>query len=246
LDKFLFEKVQGHKNLPVPLTLIHSFRRMRHFKPFSAIVEALKESTVLELADGDTTVRRKIPIAEELCGNLGEIQKVLNDKTMPQSVYVKGFGEETSTTQFDLERFFKEFGSVNAVRLRRAVHDRSFKGSVFVEFKDEDTAKAFLNLDPQPKWNGKDLLIKSKKQYCDEKIDEINAKRAKGSADKDHAAKDNWKARREEDQKNGSNRGGRGGRGGRGPRGGRGRGGHRPNQGEDSKRGGKRGQVDFR
>jgi lupus La protein len=83
LDKSLYEKVQGHQKIAVPLTLIHSFKRMRHSKPFSAMVEAFKESTVLELADGDTTVRRKIPISEELCGDLGQLQKVVFDKTMP-------------------------------------------------------------------------------------------------------------------------------------------------------------------
>jgi len=117
---------------------------------------------------------------------------------------------------------------------------RPSRGSVFVEFEDEETANAFLKLDPQPKWNGQDLVIKSKRQYCDEKVDEINAKQAKGSADKESTREDNQKTRREEEQKNGSNRGGRGSRGCRGC------GGHRPNQGENSKRGGKRGQVDHR
>jgi hypothetical protein len=37
-------------------------------------VEALKKSTALEPADNDITVRRKVPKAEELCGDLGEIQ----------------------------------------------------------------------------------------------------------------------------------------------------------------------------
>jgi lupus La protein len=113
---------------------------------------------------------------------------------------------------------------------------RPSRGSVFVEFKDEETANTFLKLDPQPKWNGQDLLIKSKRQYCDEKVDEINAKQAKGSADKESTPEDNQKTRREEEQKNGSNRGDPGGRSGGSSRGGRGRGEHRPNQGEDSKR----------
>lgn len=212
MDNFLLKKVGGSANLPVELSLLHSFKRMRRFQPFSAIVEALKTSTVLDLVDNDTKVKRKIPLPESVNDSLDpNVVKVFEDEAMGRSVYVKGFGEEGPKTQFEIEAFFAPFGPTNAIRLRRAF-DKKFKGSVFVEFDSVETQKKFLALDPQPKWNGKDLIIKSKKDYCDEKVNDIKAGKIKANS------------------RNG-NQGGRGGRGGRGR--GRGRGGRRDNDRKD-------------
>ncbi|KAL8714976.1 MAG: hypothetical protein Q9225_006461 [Loekoesia sp. 1 TL-2023] len=228
-DQFLFNKVQGHDNLPVPISTIHSFKRMRHFQPFSAVVDALKESTTLNVVgDENDHVQRKTPLPEGLKDKpMVEVKKVFEDEAMKRSVYVKGFGEEQPSTQFDIEAFFAEYGPTNSVRLRRAFN-KLFKGSVFVEFDSEESQKKFLELDPKPKWKGQDLIIKSKKQYCDDKVEDIKAGRIKprtaeerrlqGSDDRD------WKVRRAEDQRNGHRRGG-GGRGFGSHKGGHGRGG---------------------
>ncbi|MCJ1474507.1 hypothetical protein MMC13_003165 [Lambiella insularis] len=212
LDEFLYSKVDGHKNNPIPLSIIHAFKRMRHFQPYSAIVAALKESTVLNLVDNDSAVQRKVPLAEELQNkDHQEVKKVYEGRAMARTVYVKGFGPEKHSTQFDLEAFFTPFGPVNSVRLRRN-YEKQFKGSVFVEFDSADTAKAFLALEPPPEWNGKGLMIKSKKQYCDEKVEEIhdgrmthNGKGRYTSHKQNQDGGDNrdWKERRDEDQKKG-------------------------------------------
>jgi len=262
MDQFLFSKVQGHANLPVPIQTIASFKRMRHFQPFSAIVDALKESEVLDVVEDDTAVKRKIPLPEDLVQGKTheEVQKIYEGKTMSRSVYVKGFGDERATTQFDIEAYFNPHGPVNSVRLRRDGH-KAFKGSVFVEFGSEETAKAFLALDPKPKWDDKNLVIKSKKQYCDEKVDDINQGRIQPNRnfkrpryDKDDER--SWKDRRDEDAKRGfdkhdrNSRGnsqrsrgrGRGDRGSRGSRGGRGD--RNGRDGRDGRGGGR--QVDNR
>jgi lupus La protein len=201
MDKFLLSKVGGSKNNPVPLELLHSFKRMRRFQPFSAIVEALKNSETLELTDNDTAVRRKVPLPETVKDTHDPtVVKVFEDKAMARSIYAKGFGEETPTTQLDIEAFFAPYGPINAIRLRRT-NDKYFKGSVFVEFASEEKQKAFLELDPKPKWKDQELIIKSKKEYCDEKVRDIEAGRVKPSG--------------------GRGRGGARGRGGRGGRGGR-------------------------
>ncbi|KAL8724875.1 MAG: hypothetical protein Q9166_007704 [cf. Caloplaca sp. 2 TL-2023] len=235
-DKFLFGKVQGHDNLPIAISTIHSFKRMRHFQPYSAVVEALRGSATLDVIDDDK-IQRKLPLPEALKDQpMDEIQKVFEDEAMKRSVYVKGFGEEQPSTQFDIEAFFASFGPTNSVRLRRTT-TKLFKGSVFVEFDSVETQKKFLSLDPSPKWNGKDLIIKSKKQYCDDKVEDIKAGRVKprNSDEKRGQGADNrdWKTRRDEDQRNGHRRGGGGGGGGRGfgsHRGGRGRGGRNGNR----------------
>ncbi|KAL8724665.1 MAG: hypothetical protein Q9181_006725 [Wetmoreana brouardii] len=226
--QFLFGKVQGHDNLPVPISTIHSFKRMRHFQPFSAIVEALKESATLNVVNEDH-IQRKTPLPEGLKDRpITEIKEVFENEAMKRSVYVKGFGDEVPSTQFDIEAFFAKYGPTNSVRLRRR-GDRLFKGSVFVEFDNEETQEKFLSLDPKPKWKGQDLIVKSKKQYCDDKVEDIKAGRIKprfedrtrgqGRDDRD------WKTRRDEDQRNGHRRGG-GGKGFGSHKGGRGRGGN--------------------
>ena len=240
MDKFLFTRVGGHENHPVPISIIHSFQRMRHFQPFESVVAALKDSTFLDVVENDSCIRRKIPLSKDLSDKpLFEVRKVYEDKIMKHSIYAKGFGDEGPRTQFDIEAFFAKFGSTNSVRLRRAA-DKVFKGSVFVEFDSEETQKAFLALEPKPKWNGNDLQIKSKKQYCDDKVDDIAMGRIKPKSfahprdQKPNRNNDDrdWRERREDDRKtgfsdgrggshrgfgsSGRNRGsGRGGRGGR-------------------------------
>lgn len=214
-DKFLLSKVGGSSNYAVPLDLLHTFKRMRRFQPFSAIVEALKSSESLELTENDTCVRRKTPLPESVTAQHDpNVAKVFEDKAMNRSIYAKGFGKEEPSTQFDIEAFFTPYGPTNAIRLRRAA-EKTFKGSVFVEFESEEKQKAFLELDPKPKWKGQDLLIKSKKQYCEEKVAEIEAGRVKPNrprgggrgrgrgGDRRGGDRRDWRERRAEDQKNG-------------------------------------------
>lgn len=215
MDKFLLSKVGGSANKPVPLSLLHSFKRMRRFQPFSAIVEALKSSDILELTDNDTAVRRKVPLPESVSdAHDPTVVKVFEDKAMSRSIYAKGFGPEEPSTQFDIEAFFAPYGPTNAIRLRRAA-DKVFKGSVFVEFDSEETQKKFLALDPKPKWKGQDLLIKSKKDYCEEKVRDIEAGRIKPNRGRGGyrgrgrgGRRDNrdWKERKSEDRKRGFDR----------------------------------------
>jgi lupus La protein len=220
-DQFLLTKVGGSKNNPVEIKILHTFKRMRHFQPFEAIVEAMRESKILELCEDDTCVRRIDPLPASLDNgpDPNGIQ-VFEDRAMPRSVYAKGFGEEKPSTQFDIENFFAQHGATNAVRLRRS-EDKNFKGSVFVEFDTEETAQKFLELDPKPQYNGRELQIMSKKEYCDKKVEDIKAGKVKpnnqnnkGRRDDRHGGRDfkrkrddeddrDWRVRREEDRKHG-------------------------------------------
>jgi lupus La protein len=239
-DKFLLGEVGGSQNKAVKIEIIHRFKRMRHFQPFEAVVEALRESDFLELTDDDTSIRRKQPLPESLNdGPDPDAIRVFEDRAMPRSVYVKGFGEEVPSTQFDIEAFFAPYGPTNAVRLRRT-DQKLFKGSVFVEFETEELANTFLELDPKPKYKGKDLQIMSKKEYCEKKVDDIKAGKVRPNNNKgrrdDRGGRDgkrkrddddnrDWRTRREEDRKRGfrddkkrgpRDRDSRGGWGGRG------------------------------
>ncbi|KAI9794731.1 MAG: hypothetical protein M1833_007388 [Piccolia ochrophora] len=224
-DKYLLSLVGGTKNHPIPIVLLHNFKRMRHFQPYEAVVAALKDSKALEV-DENELVKRKTPIDESLLAeSIDEAKKRMDEKALNRSIYAKGFGEENPTTQLDIEAFFAPYGPVNAIRLRRTTF-QLFKGSVFVEFPDEAAQQAFLALETKPKWKDTELLWKSRKDYHEGKAAEYKAGRIKPrdkwNNDNRHDPND-WKKRREEDQKSGFRGGQRGSRSrGRG-RGGRGR-----------------------
>ncbi|KAL2159953.1 hypothetical protein VTH06DRAFT_2086 [Thermothelomyces fergusii] len=197
-DKFMWESTGGAENRPMPLKTIASFKRMRQFQPYSAIVAALRESDflVVEGADGEETVKRKTPYVSST-----EAQKA----RLAASVYAKGFGDEEPSTQFDIEAFFSKYGHVKHVKLRRTAEEL-FKGSVFVEFASAEEADAFVKLDPKPSWKGHELLIMKKKDYLDEKTRQIKAGEIEPNTSRPRTFF--------EGRERGSNARGRGGRGG--------------------------------
>ncbi|KAI0135373.1 hypothetical protein F4814DRAFT_400770 [Daldinia grandis] len=244
-DKFLWSQTDGSNNKPVPLSVICNFSRMRRFKPHSAVVDALKASKhlVVEGSEGEETIRRKQPYKPA-----DDRQHQIDER----SAYIKGFGEEQSSTQFDIEAFLAQYGEFNSVRLRRAEDEKkSFKGSVFVEWADKDTLDKFMALEPKPLWKEHTLDIRTKLEYKAFKAQEIRDGKIpmKGSnhfgrPQRDHRGggrgrgsrgnhrgsdADDWKKRRDQDQRNGfeDRRGRRDQRDHRGRGRGRGRGNNR-------------------
>ena len=171
-DKFLLEKTGGHRNYPVDLKLIHSFARMQHFKPYSAVLEAVKASEFLHLNDKDE-ITRVYPLDQKFTDDVGKNRRLVHGESMDRSIYAKGFGEEREDSQIVIEQLFQPYGKIRSCRLRRVRDSDLFKGSVFVEFQDEETAQAFLAADSKPQYNGKDLEIMSKQAYVDKKASGI-------------------------------------------------------------------------
>ncbi|KAH6717045.1 hypothetical protein BKA61DRAFT_316901 [Leptodontidium sp. MPI-SDFR-AT-0119] len=165
-DDFLNKLTGGPENLPVSISTICSFGRMKRFKPQSAVVAALRESKFLVVSGPEGLEEVKRAVAYDPTTPKSRVES--------RSIYAKGFGDEEPGSQFDIEAFFAPYGPTNSVRLRRT-DQKLFKGSVFVEFQDDETAKKFLALDPKPLWKGNALLIKSKRTYMDDKEEEIKS-----------------------------------------------------------------------
>ena len=243
---------------------ISDFKRMRRFRPYSAVVSALRESKDLIVHDdgnyngaGREAVQRKEPIAvpteagdEDRPPSTTELFRRLEAQSsnrLETSVYVKNFGNAVDAGQIALEQFFRPYGSV-MVRKRRNEEDGSWKGSVFVEFDSEDSQKQFLALDPAPKFKDNELTIMGKKEYSLMKCEE------KGIApdfDNDEKVRSNGYHNRDGRDRDGGRGRGRGrGRGNRGR--GRGRDNDRDNRSRRDRsrdrrdRSGSRGSVDSR
>jgi lupus La protein len=163
-DTFLWNETGGATNNPVTIKKIHAFNRMKRFPDFDVVVAALKESKFLDVVEhkGEECVKRKVAYDPD----------TPRSKADGRSVYVKGFGDEEPSSQFDIENFFLTYGATRQVRLRRT-EEKLFKGSVFVEWEDDETQQKFLALDPKPEWRGNPLKIMPKKAYMAEKEDEI-------------------------------------------------------------------------
>ncbi|KAL5116155.1 hypothetical protein ACEQ8H_005931 [Pleosporales sp. CAS-2024a] len=228
-DEHLFSELGGPLNRPVSIKHIADFKRMRRFRPYSAIVSALRESKDLVVVDdgeyngtGKEAVKRKEPITvpteegdeERKPSTLDlfyRLKKASSNK-LETSVYAKNFGNPDEAGQIALEQFFRPYGAV-MVRKRRDHDDGAWKGSVFVEFDSEDSQKQFLALDPKPKFNGNELCIMGKKEYIIMKCEQKGIEPDFGNK--------TWEANG--NRSRGNDRGGRGrGRGGRGDRRGRG------------------------
>lgn len=165
-DKFLWRTVQSNQEGWVSIATIASFNRMKKFRPLSAVVDALKTSEFLVVSENGELVRRKNAILPP--------KESENQLRFQRSAYAKGFGEETETTQDDLEKWFAQYGKVNEVRLRRD-EKKAFKGSVFAEFADLDDAKKFTELAQKPEYNGKELeVVMSKPAYVEMKAQNGN------------------------------------------------------------------------
>lgn len=235
-DKFLWSLVTKD-NKPIPIRLIASFKRMRRFTNYVDIVAALRESDKLDVGgdEGDETVVRKVALdinhKPESRPTAGGAVKRIFDKALKTSMYAKGFGEETPTTQIDVEKMVEPYGPVMSVRLRRD-ESNVFKGSVFIEFANEELLQKFAAMENKPTWNGQELDWKTKVAYVDGKAADIAAGKikpnpsykrggAKFNAFREEKLKTSEKP--EKDSRGGRGRGGkRGGPGGRGGRGGRG------------------------
>jgi hypothetical protein len=145
----------------IPISTIASFKRMREYVPHGSewLLSALRSSTFLEVNSTGDKIRRTTEVKEP-------------KDAFERSVYAKGFPEdEDATLQQRLEDFFNTYGATNSVRMRRD-ENKKFKTSVFAEFADFETVDKFLKADPNPTFEGKELLIMSKEEYCDMKIKE--------------------------------------------------------------------------
>merc|ERR1719295_2203892 len=176
------------------------FKRLSELsKDEKVIVEALKQSKagLLEVSEDGSKIRRDpaIPLPE----NTEESRKLLEART----AYAKGFNKENSTLDELIEYYNESNPDVVSIQMRNYCEKKGkekvwkFKGSIFLTFKTEEAAKAFVekeekNKEMDEKRNkfGKNKDKKPKVEGADGKDEvEMDEKRNKFGKNKDKKPK---------------------------------------------------------
>merc|ERR1712062_582638 len=178
-DKFLKETIQSDEGW-VSMDVMMKFQRLAGLSEDpQVIMSALKKggSGLMEVDEEKNKIRRCPTLP------LPEWNDARREELMNNTVYVKGF-EKTKTTLYDLLEFFGKYQNVLNVT-KRLYEDRKdperkkhFKGSVFVVFKDKESAQKFMDLESLQSPDEKEELIRKwQKDYLDEKDKEFEDKK---------------------------------------------------------------------
>uniref|UniRef100_A0A915PRA1 Uncharacterized protein n=1 Tax=Setaria digitata TaxID=48799 RepID=A0A915PRA1_9BILA len=175
-DRFLQEEIKKDDGW-IQLTTMLKFKRLAQICSDSTIIsESLKHSKLMQVSEDGTKIRRNPEVL--LPENSLEYWQIVKRRT----VYIKGFGRDTKLD--DILSFVKQFGSVENVMMRREKSEkRAFKGSVFVTYKNQETAEAFVNSNVK-QFNGNDLLKMMQNDYWANKQKELKEKRLAARAAK--------------------------------------------------------------
>merc|ERR1719182_220367 len=130
------------------------FKRLSDLsKDEKVIIAALKQSKagLLEVSEDGSKIRRDptIPLPE----NTEESRKLLEART----AYAKGFNKESSTLDELIEYYNESNPDVVSIQMRNYCEKKGkdkvwkFKGSIFLTFKTEEAAKAFVEKEEKDK-----------------------------------------------------------------------------------------------
>lgn len=166
-DKFLNEQIKLDEGW-IPLSVMLNFNMLASMTTDSeVIVKALESSELIEVSEDKKKIRRSLkfplPIYNE------EYRKAQEAKT----VYVKGFPLEDTNIQ-KLKTFFNQYEPYENIVMRKYLDKEKvlhFKGSIFVQFKTLENAKAFMERE-SVKYNDTELIRKWSADHAAEKVQE--------------------------------------------------------------------------
>jgi len=202
-DKFLQETVKANDGW-VEMETMLKFKRLSELsEDADVILAAMKKSTsgMMEIAgDGKAGKIRRSP-SLPLPENTEDFKKTTEART----VYAKGFEKEKTTLDDLLTFFHGSFQNVENIQMRhwfdKKTKEKHFKGSVFVTFKDIDSAKKFSELE-DVKYQDEPLVRMFQKDYFEVKSKEFEEKKRSRHGDRDKVKKAKADAKQEEQQEN--------------------------------------------
>lgn len=178
-DKFLIEQIKLDEGW-ISMAIMLNFKMLNSMsKDVDVILKALETSDLIEVSEDKKNIRRSpkhpLPVFDE------EYRKAQEAR----SVYVKGFPLKDSTIE-KLKAFFEPYGPFENIIMRK-YQDKDkklhFKGSIFVQFKSLDVAKAFIEKD-SVKYGETELIRKWSADYSVEKAKEKEERRQNKSEKK--------------------------------------------------------------
>jgi len=179
-DKFLQEETKTDEGWVTMETML-KFKRLSDLsKEADVIVAAIKQSKagLIAVSEDSKKIRRDpaIPLPE----NTEESRKALEART----VYAKGFDKDNTILDELLDHFNESNPDVVSIQMRNWADKKGkekvwkFKGSVFITFKTEETAKAFVE-NVEEKYKDVVLVKKFQKDYFAEKAKENEERKNK-------------------------------------------------------------------
>ena len=177
-DKFLMEEIKNNEGWVSMETMLKFKRLLELSSDKDIILAALKKSKagLMEVAEDNTKIRRnpEIPLPE----NTVESKAALEART----VYVKGFDNEDTTLDELLDYFNETNPSVVSVQMRNYGVGQGkdkvwkFKGSIFVTFKNTESATEFVE-NKEWQYKNRDMILKFQKDYLEDKRKEMEDKK---------------------------------------------------------------------
>ncbi|XP_033350749.1 la protein homolog [Bombus vosnesenskii] len=175
-DKFLIEQTKLDEGW-VPMTIMLNFKLLASMsQDINVILEAIKSSELMEISEDRKKIRRSpkhpLPIYNE------EYRKAQEAKT----VYVKGFPLQDTTIE-KLKTFFSAYEPVDNIVMRKYMDKEKklqFKGSIFVQFKTLEDAKAFM-VRESVKYGDTELIKMWSSDYYQSKTQEREGRRQRRS-----------------------------------------------------------------
>lgn len=131
-DRFMKQEISKHPDGFVAISTIASFNRMKQITDdMSLVVKAMKMSSMLEVSEDDTMVRRTTPVPE------------------PRNVDAETIYIERLPPYADhdwLKEIFSKYGKVVYISIPRFKHTGDVKGFAFVEFETAKEAQEAVEM----------------------------------------------------------------------------------------------------
>lgn len=169
-DTFLLQEIKEDDGW-VPLQTMTKFNRLSQLSTdISVLATAIRKSTsgLMEVSEDGLKIRRSPdhPLPPYDKERFAEIKS--------RSIYAKGFPLDAELD--DLIEFFERAGKTEQVQMRKN-KDKSFKGSCFVVYSSEDSAKKFLAMEETAKYGDTELIRLLKGDYFKKKYEEAKQKK---------------------------------------------------------------------
>nr|XP_006636663.2 PREDICTED: lupus La protein isoform X1 [Lepisosteus oculatus] len=173
-DKFLKEQIQLDDGW-VPLETMIKFNRLsRLTKDFNVITDSLRKSKtgLIEISEDKSKIRRSPDKP------LPEANDEYKDAVKHRSVYIKGFPTDSSLD--DVKEWLEGKGNIENIQMRKNAQ-KQFKGSVFIVFDTDESAKKFVEM-PDLKYKDNEMIVLLKEDYFTKKNEERKQLRAEAKA----------------------------------------------------------------